>query len=55
MDIAKPVPDPEPHHAPRPTKVSMGMDAAPNLNLLDIWISMDIHMFTHYVLHHNNV
>jgi hypothetical protein len=36
-------------------KVPMAMDAAPNPNPLDIWISMDIHVFTHYVHHHNNI
>jgi hypothetical protein len=36
-------------------KVSMGMDVAPNPNPLDIRISMNIHGFTHYVHHHNNM
>jgi hypothetical protein len=36
-------------------KVSMGMDVAPNPNPPDIRISMDIHEFTHYVYHHNNI
>jgi hypothetical protein len=36
-------------------KVSMGMDVAPNLNPPDIWVSMYIHGFTHYVHHHNHI
>jgi hypothetical protein len=34
-------------------KLSMGMVVAPNPNPPDIQISMDIHVFTHYVHEHN--
>jgi hypothetical protein len=41
----------QPHFAP-PVKVSMGMVVAPNPNPADIQISMDIHVFRHYVREH---
>jgi hypothetical protein len=33
----------------------MGMDVTLNPNLPDIWVSVDIHLFMHYVHQHNNI
>jgi hypothetical protein len=54
MDIAKSDQDPSASQCPAHESIHV-MDVTPNQNPTDIQISMDIHVFTHYVNQHNNI